>query len=253
MLMYSPNGKAVFPLPHIASSNKSAIFLVHFPPYGTHYGGKRNRKDMGGREGSEDQGRQKMICQKARDEKKTKQLWHDRKDLQKLSKHLTHKRQIHIPGLLSHNGNSSVLHINTKVCGHVIGRISVCSKMERARRKFPVDGWELYAKMNRDCLSDRLTGYWEYSVTARTVCLCLCVSACFSAGLLSLCGSLCICVFFVFSFPCVFGFGLRQLLVVILFSHPPTQRATVLVRFSVGETALCLPLLLYRHCRINFS
>lgn len=69
MLMYSPNGKAVFPLPHIASSNKSAIFLVHFPPYGTHYGGKRNRKDMGGREGSEDQGRQKMICQKARDEK----------------------------------------------------------------------------------------------------------------------------------------------------------------------------------------
>lgn len=185
--------------------------------------------------------------------KKTKQLWHDRKDLQKLSKHLTHKRQIHIPGLLSHNGNSSVLHINTKVCGHVIGRISVCSKMERARRKFPVDGWELYAKMNRDCLSDRLTGYWEYSVTARTVCLCLCVSACFSAGLLSLCGSLCICVFFVFSFPCVFGFGLRQLLVVILFSHPPTQRATVLVRFSVGETALCLPLLLYRHCRINFS
>lgn len=252
MLMYSPNGKAVFPLPHIASSNKSAIFLVHFPPYGTHYGGKRNRKDMGGREGSEDQGRQKMICQKARDEK-NKQLWHDRKDLQKLSKHLTHKRQIHIPGLLSHNGNSSVLHINTKVCGHVIGRISVCSKMERARRKFPVDGWELYAKMNRDCLSDRLTGYWEYSVTARTVCLCLCVSACFSAGLLSLCGSLCICVFFVFSFPCVFGFGLRQLLVVILFSHPPTQRATVLVRFSVGETALCLPLLLYRHCRINFS
>lgn len=252
MLMYSPNGKAIFPLPHIASSNKSAIFLVHFPPYGTHYGGKRNRKDMGGREGSEDQGRQKMICQKARDEK-NKQLWHDRKDLQKLSKHLTHKRQIHIPGLLSHNGNSSVLHINTKVCGHVIGRISVCSKMERARRKFPVDGWELYAKMNRDCLSDRLTGYWEYSVTARTVCLCLCVSACFSAGLLSLCGSLCICVFFVFSFPCVFGFGLRQLLVVILFSHPPTQRATVLVRFSVCETALCLPLLLYRHCRINFS
>lgn len=71
MLMYSPNGKAVFPLPHIASSNKSAIFLVHFPPYGTHYGGKRNRKDMGGREGSEDQGRQKMICQKARDEKQT--------------------------------------------------------------------------------------------------------------------------------------------------------------------------------------
>lgn len=200
MLMYSPNGKAVFPLPHIASSNKSAIFLVHFPPYGTHYGGKRNRKDMGGREGSEDQGRQKMICQKARDGKKNKQLWHDRKDLQKLSKHLTHKRQIHIPGLLSHNGNSSVLHINTKVCGHVIGRISVCSKMERARRKFPVDGWELYAKMNRDCLSDRLTGYWEYSVTARTVCLCLCVSACFSAGLLSLCGSLCICVFFCFFF-----------------------------------------------------
>lgn len=201
MLMYSPNGKAVFPLPHIASSNKSAIFLVHFPPYGTHYGGKRNRKDMGGREGSEDQGRQKMICQKARDGKKNKQLWHDRKDLQKLSKHLTHKRQIHIPGLLSHNGNSSVLHINTKVCGHVIGRISVCSKMERARRKFPVDGWELYAKMNRDCLSDRLTGYWEYSVTARTVCLCLCVSACFSAGLLSLCGSLCICVFLFFLFP----------------------------------------------------
>lgn len=71
MLMYSPNGKAVFPLPHIASSNKSAIFLVHFPPYGTHYGGKRNRKDMGGREGSEDQGRQKMICQKARDGEKT--------------------------------------------------------------------------------------------------------------------------------------------------------------------------------------
>lgn len=132
--------------------------------------------------------------------KTNKQLWHDRKDLQKLSKHLTHKRQIHIPGLLSHNGNSSVLHINTKVCGHVIGRISVCSKMERARRKFPVDGWELYAKMNRDCLSDRLTGYWEYSVTARTVCLCLCVSACFSAGLLSLCGSLCICVFFCFFF-----------------------------------------------------
>lgn len=165
----------------------------------------------------------------------------------------TQKTNSH-PGFLSHNNNSSVLHINTKVCGQVTGRISVCSKMERPRRKFPVDGWELYAKMNCDCLRDRLTGCWEYSVTARSVCLCLCVSACFSAGLLPLCRSLCICgSFFFFFFSCVFGFGLRQLLVVILFSHPPTQRATVLVRFSVGKTALCLPLLLYRHCRINFS
>lgn len=126
------------------------------------------------------------------------------------------------------------------------------SQKARDEKKQTTLTWqERFAKI---CLSDRLTGYWEYSVTARTVCLFVCV--CLHAFLQGFCLCVGVCVsvfFFFFSFPCVFGFGLRQLLVVILFSHPPTQRATVLVRFSVGETALCLPLLLYRHCRINFS
>lgn len=55
----------------------------------------------------------------------------------------------------------------------------------------PVGNSQPRAEMNCDWLSDRLTGCRGLPVTARSVCLYLCV--CFSAGLLCLRGSMCIC------------------------------------------------------------
>lgn len=77
----------------------------------------------------------------------------------------------------------------------------------------PVPNSQQRAKINCNWLSDCLS--WPFSV-------------CFSAGLLCLRRSVCVSMFFFFF--TAFCFGLRQLLVVVLPSHPPTQRA-----YSIGQ------------------
>ena len=115
------------------------------------------------------------------------------------------------------------------------------------------------AEMNCDWLSDRLTGCRGLPVTVNSVCVCVCVCvrtcvclrACmlFCRASVSAWGYVYLWIFF---FLCAFCFGLRQLLVVILLSHPPTQKT-----YSMGQM-LCwwdcsLSTLLCQHCVVTAS
>lgn len=79
MLMYSPNGKAVFPLPHIASSNKSAIFLVHLTPYGNTLWWKKKQEGYGGEgKGQRTEEGRKWFAKKPEMKKKKPLTWQER-------------------------------------------------------------------------------------------------------------------------------------------------------------------------------
>lgn len=126
------------------------------------------------------------------------------------------------PCFVKPDGSSSVLHIET---GQGLSRNELLGNVLWLVQENTTNG-QRRAEINCYWLSDRLIGCRGLPVTASFVCLCV-YSMCFSAGLLCLRGSMCICGVF---FPCPFCFGLRQLLVVILPSHPPTQRA-----YSIGQ------------------